>query len=95
MEHIVESYVYAPIMDESGNYVDKIPEFHIIKKGLWCPCGSRNNKLYDNYITFPAHIKSKTHQKWITSLNVKIENEKILKELEDISKGKKLSVGHH
>jgi hypothetical protein len=27
--------------------------------------------------------------------NIKNENEKILKELEDISKGKKLSVGHH
>ena len=27
--------------------------------------------------------------------NIKIENEKILKELEDISRGKKLAVGHH
>ncbi len=27
--------------------------------------------------------------------HIKIENEKILKELEDISRGKKLTVGHH
>ena len=27
--------------------------------------------------------------------HIKMENEKILKELEDISKGKKLNVGHH
>ena len=27
--------------------------------------------------------------------HIKIENEKILKELEDISRGKKLAVGHH
>jgi hypothetical protein len=62
-------------MDEALNYVDKIPSFHIIKKGLSCPCGSRKDKLYDTNSSFASHTKTKFHQKWITSLNVKIENE--------------------
>jgi len=83
MELVLESDVYAPSMDEAGNYVDKIPSFHIIKKGLLCPCGSRKDKSYDTNSTFSAHIKTKTHQKWITSLNLNkinyyIENEKLV-----------------
>ena len=34
MELVLEPDVYAPSMDEAGNYVDKIPSFHIIKKGF-------------------------------------------------------------
>lgn len=83
MELVLESDVYAPSMDEAGNYIDKIPSFHIIKKGLLCPCGSRKDKLYDTNSTFAAHIKTKTHQKWITSLNCNkinyyMENEKLV-----------------
>jgi hypothetical protein len=83
MELVLESDVYAPSMDEAGNYVDKIPSFHIIKKGLLCPCGSRKDKSYDTNSTFSAHIKTKTHQKWITSLNLNkinyyMENEKLV-----------------
>jgi hypothetical protein len=83
MELVLESDVYAPSMDEAGNYVDKIPSFHIIKKGLLCPCGSRKDKSYDTNSTFSAHIKTKTHQKWIASLNLNkinyyIENEKLV-----------------
>lgn len=82
MDLVTESDLYAPSMDESGNYVDKIPSFHIIKKGLLCPCGSRKDKLYDNHSTFSAHVKTKTHQKWITGLNLNkinyyVENEKL------------------
>ena len=83
MELVLESDVYAPSMDEAGNYVDKIPSFHIIKKGLLCPCGSRKDKSYETNSTFSAHIKTKTHQKWITSLNLNkinyyMENEKLV-----------------
>jgi hypothetical protein len=83
MELVLESDIYAPSMDEVGNYVDKIPSFHIIKKGLLCPCGSRKDKLYDTNSTFAAHIKTKTHQKWITCLNLNkinyyMENEKLV-----------------
>lgn len=83
MELVLEPDVYAPSMDEAGNYVDKIPSFHIIKKGLLCPCGSRKDKSYDTNSIFAAHIKTKTHQKWITGLNYNkinyyIENEKLV-----------------
>jgi hypothetical protein len=88
MELVLEPDVYAPSMDESGNYVDKIPSFHIIKKGLLCPCGSRKDKSYDTHSTFSAHIKTKTHQKWITGLNNNkinyyIENEKLVETIQN------------
>jgi hypothetical protein len=88
MELILEPDVYAPSMDEAGNYIDKIPSFHIIKKGLLCPCGCRKDKSYDTHSIFSAHIKTKTHQKWIASLNNNkinyyIENEKLAETIQN------------
>jgi hypothetical protein len=57
---------YTPIVDDNGNYADCIP---VIKNGLYCLCGSRKDKAYDNSGKFAIHIKSKTHQKWIAVLN--------------------------
>lgn len=57
---------YTPIVDDNGNYSDCIP---VIKNGLYCLCGSRKDKAYDNAGKFAIHIKSKTHQKWIAVLN--------------------------
>jgi len=57
---------YTPGVNDNGDYVDCIP---IIKNGLFCLCGSRKEKAYENTIKFSAHIKSKSHQKWISSLN--------------------------
>ena len=56
---------YAPVVNELGNYVDKIPS---IKNGIYCVCGSRRDKVYTNS-TFSGHIKTKHHQKWLQSLN--------------------------
>ena len=80
MELIVEPEVYAPSIDEIGNYIDKIPPFNTIKYGIRCPCGSRKDKTFDTSGTFSAHIKTKTHQKWLNNLNLNkanfyIENE--------------------
>lgn len=80
MELIVEPEVYAPSIDEIGNYIDKIPPFNTIKHGIRCPCGSRKDKTFDTSSTFSAHIKTKTHQKWLINLNLNkanfyIENE--------------------
>jgi hypothetical protein len=80
MELIVEPEVYAPSIDEIGNYIDKIPPFNTIKHGIRCPCGSRKDKTFDTSGTFSAHIKTKTHQKWLNNLNLNkanfyIENE--------------------
>lgn len=57
---------YMPSVDDNGNYTDNIP---IIKHGLFCPCGSRKDKTYENTSKFAAHIKTKVHQKWLLMLN--------------------------
>jgi hypothetical protein len=82
MELVVEPDIYSPSIDEMGNYIDKVPSFNIIKKGLLCPCGSRKDKLYESHTSFITHIKTKNHQKWLSNLNLNkvnyyIENEKL------------------
>ena len=82
MELVIEPDMYSPSIDETGNYVDKIPSFHILKKGLTCPCGSRKDKVYETTSSFSTHTKSKIHQKWLESLNINkanyfIENQKL------------------
>jgi hypothetical protein len=82
MELVVEPDIYSPSIDEIGNYIDKVPSFNIIKKGLLCPCGSRKDKLYESHSSFMTHIKTKNHQKWLSNLNLNkvnyyIENEKL------------------
>ena len=69
MELILEPDFYSPSIDDQGNYIDKIPSFHIIKKGLYCPCGARKDKIYETYSIFSSHCKTKMHQKWIAHLN--------------------------
>lgn len=58
--------MYTPSVDNNGNYVDHIP---VIKHGLFCPCGSRKDKIYENASKFSSHIKTKIHQKWLIILN--------------------------
>jgi hypothetical protein len=84
MELVVEPDIYSPCIDDKGNYIDRIPSFNIIKKGLLCPCGSRKDKIYETHAVFTSHIKTKSHQAWLITLNFNkanyyIENE-ILKE---------------
>ena len=69
MELIAEPDIYSPSIDEKGNYVDKAPSLHIIKKGLMCPCGARKDKVYETHSIFSAHCKTKMHQKWLAHLN--------------------------
>lgn len=57
---------YTPGIDDAGNYIDHIP---IIHNGLICLCGTRKDKRYETTTKFATHIKSKTHQKWLQSLN--------------------------
>lgn len=69
MELVTEPDVYAPSLDDVGNYVDHIPSFSHLRNGLRCPCGSRRDKAYETYGMFVQHIRSKTHQKWLVHLN--------------------------
>jgi len=71
---VTEPDVYCPSIDDNGNYIDRIPSFHIIKKGVLCPCGSRKDKVYETHTAFSAHIKTKVHQKWLEGLNMNKAN---------------------
>ena len=74
MELIVEPDMYSPSIDDVGKYVDKIPSFNTIKKGLRCPCGSRKDKIYETHKIFASHINTKIHQKWLSDLNLNRSN---------------------
>ena len=62
--------VYAPSIDENGNYTDKI----LFNKPIMCPCRARKDKIYETHAIFSAHVKTKTHLKWITDLNLNKSN---------------------
>lgn len=66
MDIVTTPDIYVPSVDAQGNYVDKTP---IIKNGIYCPCGSRKEKIYENTGKFSAHTKTKMHQKWLLCLN--------------------------
>jgi len=88
MELVTEPDMYTPQIDNLGNYIDKMPSFNTIKHGIRCPCGSRKDKSYDSNSTFAAHVKTKTHQKWLSNLNLNkanyyIENETLKNTLHD------------
>jgi hypothetical protein len=74
MELAVESDIYSPNIDDKGNYIDKIPSFNNIKNGLRCPCGTRKDKTYDCATYFSNHIKTKSHQKWLSDMNTNKSN---------------------
>jgi hypothetical protein len=74
MDLVVEPDIYSPSIDDKGMYIDKVPPFNFIKKGLTCPCGSRKDKIYETRSVFVSHTNTKIHQKWIESLNMNRSN---------------------
>ena len=81
MELVTEAEMYTPSIDFKGNYIDKIPPF---THGLRCLCGARREKVYETQPLFASHIKSKSHQKWLETLNLNranyyVENEELKK----------------
>jgi hypothetical protein len=79
MELVVEPDIYTPSIDEQGNYIDKV---NVFTKGLSCLCGSRKDKVYETHSMFSSHVKTKTHQRWLSDLNLNranyfVENEKL------------------
>jgi inner membrane protein involved in colicin E2 resistance len=82
MQLVTEPDIYSPSLDELGNYIDKIPSYSLLKHGLRCPCGSRKDKIYQTQSIFSSHVKTKTHQQWLATLNLNksnyfVENEKL------------------
>ncbi len=96
MELATEPDTYSPNMDDKGNYIDKVPSFNTISiaNGIRCSCGTRKDKIYTSHATFTAHIKTKTHEKWLQDLNTNkanfyIENQK----LRDVVHSQKIMIG--
>ena len=96
MELATEPDTYSPNIDDKGNYIDKVPSFHTnaLANGLRCPCGPRKDKIYTSHAMFTAHIKTKTHEKWLQDLNTNranfyIENQK----LKEIVHSQKIMIG--
>jgi len=109
LELALEAEWYCPNVDESGNYVDKLPPLNVLKNGMRCPCGSRKDKSYNTTIKFNSHIKSKKHQEFISELNSKKLNyyeeniklkeivqqqRKIIAELEKKTTSRDLTIAH-
>lgn len=69
LDIVLAPEIYCPIVDETGNYVDKVPPSNVLKNGIRCPCGTRQDKAYNSNIKFNSHIKSKKHQSWLQELN--------------------------
>jgi len=69
MDLVVESDIYEPCIDDKSNYSDYLPTSSKFKNGLRCPCGTRKEHVFDNRQSFSGHIKTKTHQKWLSDLN--------------------------
>ena len=74
MELTTQPDIYSPSLDNCGNYIDSIPSFNIHKSGLYCPCGTRKDKIYDTNSKFAVHIKTKKHQRWLEELNLNKAN---------------------
>jgi hypothetical protein len=69
MDLQVESDIYEPNINGEGDYSDYLPTGSKFKNGLRCPCGTRKEHIFDTRVSFSGHIKTKTHQKWISDLN--------------------------
>ena len=69
MDLALEPDTYIPSVDDQGNYVDHLPSNFIISKGIYCPCSHKKDKCYNTSQKFSAHIKTKTHAKWIQFMN--------------------------
>ena len=74
MELQTEPDTYAPSVNHLGNYIDVVPSFNNLKKGLCCTCGSRKDKTYGNTASFYSHTKTKKHQQWLDNLNLNKAN---------------------
>jgi len=74
MDLTIEPEYYIASVDDDGNYIDSIPSFSKIQHGIRCSCGSRKDKIFNNYNSFSAHIKTLCHRNWLTSLNTNKQN---------------------
>ena len=83
MDIALVAEVYTPILNETHDYVDKIPS-NISTHGIRCSCGSRKNKVFLSTSTFSSHLKTKCHIEWLHELNLNKVNH--LRENEELQR---------
>jgi len=66
----IESDIYEPNIGDNNDYVDYLPPSSKFKNGIRCPCGARKDHVFDSRSCFAIHIKTKTHQKWLSDINL-------------------------
>ena len=71
MDLALEPELYAPVVNDYGNYIDKIPNFTVA--GIRCPCNARST-VHKTRQLFVSHIKSKCHMTWLETLNANRSN---------------------
>lgn len=67
MELALEPEIYTPSLDNQGHYVDDHLNFNI-STGIKCICMGKNT-TFTKKSQFTAHKKTKSHQKWLETLN--------------------------
>jgi hypothetical protein len=88
MDLTIEPELYAPSLDDTGKYIDKV---HYSKYGVICPCGARRDKVYESTTKFQQHVRTKIHQKWLEELNANKANFYVrVIELEEIVKQQRI-----
>jgi len=87
--------IYAPSVDDNGNYIDSIPAS--IRHGIECPCGSKREKrkVYENASKLTSHWKTKGHQQWLQTMNQNKANYYVenMKQTELVETQQKIIVG--
>lgn len=72
MELTTQPTQYEPSLDESNNYVDKLPSKNALAHGIRCGCGS--TALFMNRQSIATHFRTGLHQNWIEQQNKNKEN---------------------
>lgn len=60
----LQSDVYAPVVNDTGEYCDYVPM--IMSQGLTCPC---TNRVYLRKANFRLHIQNDCHIGWLKRVN--------------------------
>lgn len=93
MDLSLDSDIYEPSIGDDGNYYDYLPPSSKFNNGLRCPCGARKDHIFDSRQSFNSHIKTKTHNKWLSDLNTnKMNYYKECEKLKEVVNSQKIII---
>jgi hypothetical protein len=93
MDLSLDSDIYEPSIGDDGNYYDYLPPSSKFNNGLRCPCGARKDHIFDTRQSFNSHIKTKTHNKWLSDLNTnKMNYYKECEKLKEVVNSQKIII---